>query len=106
MIINSPKITRRPESQLLDSMQVRGTHNRVIPMNRSLNHPTTVTTSNFVNTIPKSNATVNTIPAQNPVPNPSNDEMVQGIVNTFNRLGTHINTCSQIFKMPHFSLLA
>ena len=35
IITNPPMITRRPGSQPLNPMQVRGTNNRVIPIDRS-----------------------------------------------------------------------
>ena len=83
-------ITRQPDSQPVNPIQVRGTNNRISPIERPLNHPTTTTTSHFVNTVPKLCAGVNTTPAQNSnqIPNPSNEEMIQGIVNTFNRSRT------------------
>ena len=76
-------ITRRPDSQPLNSMQ--DTHNRINPINRSLNHPTTTTTSNVVNTISRNQVNVNTIPAQQSILNSSNSGVIQGRVNTSNR---------------------
>ena len=83
-------ITRLPYSQPINPTQERATTNRISPITRPLNHQTTGTTSHFVNTIPKISAGVNTTPAQNSnqIHNPLNEEMIQGIVNTFNRSRT------------------
>ena len=51
MRTDPPMIARRAGSKPLSSMQVRNTNNRVNSINSSLNHPTTTTTSNIVNTI-------------------------------------------------------
>ena len=71
-------IARRAGSQPLSSMQVRNTHNRVNSINNSLNHPTTTTTSNVVNTISRNQVNVNTVPALYPIPNSLNGGVIQG----------------------------
>ena len=83
-------MSRLPYSKPINPTQAGITTNRISPIERPLNHPTTTTTSNFVNTVSKINAGVSTTPAQNSnqMSNPSNDEMIQGIVNNFNRSRT------------------
>ena len=83
-------MTRLPYSQPINPNHVRITTNRMSPIERPLNHPTTTTSSHFVNTVPKISAGVITTLAENSnqIPNPSNEEMIQGIVNNFNRSRT------------------
>ena len=82
-----PPVIRGSHSQPTNPSQVRFAPEMLSHIERPVNHPTTSTTSNFINTVPRISANVNTTPAQNSdlVTSSTNSEMIKGIVNEFNR---------------------
>ena len=81
-----PSVIRGNQSQYTNP-QVRFAPDTLSPIKKPINHPSTSTTSNFINTTPRKSANVNTTPAQNSnlVISSTDSEMVKDIVNEYNR---------------------
>ena len=60
-----PPVIRVSHSQPTNPSQVRFATEKISPIERPVNLPTTSTTGNLINTVPRISASVNTTPAQN-----------------------------------------